>query len=107
VSFRLNKEQIIKSFCVNRSEPKKKCNGKCWLSKELDKTDQKDTNVPREEKTEIPDVNFLPGADDKKDYDFITTCSPPYKVYRDPFLAAGFYSKVFHPPEPSRYPCFI
>lgn len=33
--FELNKEYIIKKYCVNKSKPKLKCNGKCHLSKQL------------------------------------------------------------------------
>lgn len=33
--FEVNKEYIIKKYCVNKSAPKLKCNGKCHLSKQL------------------------------------------------------------------------
>lgn len=33
--FELNKEYIIKKYCVNKSKPKLQCNGKCHLSKQL------------------------------------------------------------------------
>ena len=35
--FELNKEYIIKKYCVNKAKPKLKCNGKCHLSKKLTK----------------------------------------------------------------------
>jgi len=33
--FELNKDYIIKKYCVNKAKPKLKCNGKCHLSKKL------------------------------------------------------------------------
>ena len=33
--FEVNKEYIINKYCVNKSTPKLKCNGKCHLSKQL------------------------------------------------------------------------
>ena len=36
--FELNKEYIIKTYCVNKNKPKLHCNGKCHLSKQLNST---------------------------------------------------------------------
>ena len=33
--FEANKEYIIEKYCVNKSAPQLKCNGKCHLSKKL------------------------------------------------------------------------
>ena len=36
--FELNKEYIIKKYCVNKAKPILKCNGKCHLSKKFANT---------------------------------------------------------------------
>lgn len=56
--FNLNKEYISKSLCENRNKPSKKCNGKCYLKKQLKKvqdTEQgsSDGSVLKIEKTEV------------------------------------------------------
>lgn len=35
----VNQDQIAADFCVNKSEPEKKCNGKCYLKKQLKQTE--------------------------------------------------------------------
>ncbi|MBU2929492.1 hypothetical protein [Winogradskyella psychrotolerans] len=41
--FKLNQQAIIKEFCININKPELHCNGKCHLSKELQKTEQSDS----------------------------------------------------------------
>jgi len=41
--FKLNQQAIIKEFCVNINKPELQCNGNCHLSKELQKTEQSDS----------------------------------------------------------------
>lgn len=38
----INKEEITKMFCVNKSKPKMNCNGKCHLKKQLKEQDKKE-----------------------------------------------------------------
>ncbi len=42
VNYVINKEYISKTFCVNRDKPKKRCNGKCHLMKQLQKENKKE-----------------------------------------------------------------
>ena len=37
IDYHINKEVITSKFCVNKNKPKLKCNGKCYLSKQLKK----------------------------------------------------------------------
>lgn len=37
--YELNKEYVANNLCENRSKPKLHCNGKCYLNKQLKKTD--------------------------------------------------------------------
>lgn len=41
--FKLNQQAIIKQFCINKSKPELQCNGKCYLSKELQETENSDS----------------------------------------------------------------
>ncbi len=44
VYFYGNQTYIIENFCVNRKKPEKQCNGKCYLSKQLE--EERDEDVP-------------------------------------------------------------
>lgn len=47
--YEYNKEYIAKNLCENRNKPEMKCCGKCYLKKQLKKTEQGSqdkTNVP-------------------------------------------------------------
>lgn len=55
IDFTINHDFITKVLCINKDEPELKCNGKCYLSKQLKKADsQKQEKVPilQEEKIE-------------------------------------------------------
>ena len=41
--FKLNQHAIIKEFCININKPELQCNGQCHLSKELQKSEQSDS----------------------------------------------------------------
>ncbi|WP_179316973.1 hypothetical protein [Winogradskyella undariae] len=43
VHFKLNQKVIAKQFCVNQDKPELQCNGKCYLHKELQKKEHKDS----------------------------------------------------------------
>lgn len=38
VDFKLNQDYIAKVLCINKDKPIKKCNGKCHLAKQIQKT---------------------------------------------------------------------
>ncbi|MEQ3656569.1 MAG: hypothetical protein ABNH00_11950 [Dokdonia sp.] len=55
-----NYDYIIKVLCENKDKPELKCNGKCYLSKQLAKEAQESDEAPfnSQDKTEIPVVLF-------------------------------------------------
>tara|TARA_R110002126_G_scaffold181407_1_gene330228 strand:+ start:298 stop:669 length:372 start_codon:yes stop_codon:yes gene_type:complete len=60
-----NYDYIIKVLCENKDKPELKCNGKCYLSKQLAKEAQESEEVPynSQDKTEIPVVLFCASED--------------------------------------------
>jgi len=40
--FKLNQKAITEQFCINKNKPELHCNGKCYLSKELQETENTD-----------------------------------------------------------------
>lgn len=55
-----NYEYIIKVLCENKDKPELKCNGKCYLSKQLAKEAKESEETPfnSQDKIEIPVVLF-------------------------------------------------
>lgn len=37
ISYTLNKAYIIKEYCINKAKPELKCDGKCYLKKQIEK----------------------------------------------------------------------
>ena len=41
--FKLNQKAITEQFCINKNKPELHCNGKCYLNKELQETENTDS----------------------------------------------------------------
>lgn len=46
VNYAVNYEYIVKKLCENRNNPRSLCKGKCYVSKELAKTEKQSTAQP-------------------------------------------------------------
>jgi len=46
--YKLNLNTIIEKYCINKSKPKLKCNGKCYLKKQLQLTQSIKSNTSEE-----------------------------------------------------------
>ena len=40
VDFKVNQKEIIQKYCINKDRPKLKCDGNCYLAKQLKKQDE-------------------------------------------------------------------
>lgn len=98
--FKVNQEQIIAEKCENKAKPMLHCNGKCYLSKQLEKLEQKEQN--HNSKTNpfnnnlkfeyIPtplDLTFLVAEIESKEKDIFH-----YKIP----AVMEFSGCIFHPP---------
>ena len=60
IYWKVNQDKIIAEFCVNKSKPELKCGGCCHLKKQLDKTEEvesQDLTKPIEQaKPKIPEL---------------------------------------------------
>lgn len=56
-NYLINKEFITLNYCVNKSKPKLKCNGKCHLKKQL-KAQEKQENRSRSDEKNLDEVQF-------------------------------------------------
>ncbi|WP_333596661.1 hypothetical protein [Chryseobacterium flavum] len=63
VEYAVNYDYIVKVLCINKSRPEIHCNGKCYLSKELAKTNDSESSPFQKIKNsgqKIPDTYILP-----------------------------------------------
>ena len=51
--YELNKNYIAQNLCENRDKPQMKCCGKCYLRKQLNKTEENGTNSSKQLPTKI------------------------------------------------------
>jgi len=95
-NYEINKVEIIKSFCINKTKPKAHCDGKCHLNKQLDQED-KNQNLPTNNLKEKFEVQIC--SQFQKNIinnNFITS-----KINFSPFLIKkpqSFSDSIFHPP---------
>lgn len=62
VEYVVNYEYIVENLCENKEEPVLKCNGKCYLSKQIAKeveNDTKDSSKNKKVKFEFKIINFF------------------------------------------------
>ncbi|MGO3183849.1 MAG: hypothetical protein ACTIJ9_13565 [Aequorivita sp.] len=45
VHFKLNQQSIENKYCINKNKPELKCNGKCYLNKELKESKKSDSKM--------------------------------------------------------------
>ncbi len=100
--FNLNRDYIANELCVNKSKPQSKCNGRCQLSKQLEKTndsqDQSGTHhLPNKtQKAEITDLLLF------EESAIVIHKAFPAKNVHNPrvphFVGYTPVSAIFHPP---------
>lgn len=61
VNYVANYDYIVENFCVNKDKPELKCNGQCYLMKQLaEQTDDDQTNpFEKQKKSESSEIVFL------------------------------------------------
>ncbi len=89
-------DYIVKNLCDYRNNPKKNCRGRCYLEKELAKTNKTSSGSNKVEVAPL-DMFFTPNID------FFTIKILQYSrkidaEYRKIFYLSDFYSKIFRPP---------
>ena len=99
VDFNINQEYIAKVLCINKDKPEMKCNGKCHITKELEK---------KEEPTENPKTEFVQFRNEilfcqhfikTKKNNIIPEPTKSYCYQNPVFYKSEFVSDIFHPPK--------
>ncbi|CAM2962912.1 hypothetical protein CHFL109739_10100 [Chryseobacterium flavum] len=97
VNYAVNYDYIVKNLCENRAIPQSTCKGKCYVTKELAKT-EKQSNSSQTIKITGLDIflsNEIFSFSDKKEPSGLLDLSG--SEYFD-FHTTDYFSKIFHPP---------
>ncbi|EJL76206.1 hypothetical protein [Chryseobacterium populi] len=97
VNYAVNYDYIVKNLCENRNIPQSTCKGKCYVAKELAKT-EKQSNNSRTIKISVLDVflsNEILSFSHKHESDIlIKTLNIGYFN----FHLSEYSTRIFHPP---------
>lgn len=97
VNYAVNYNYIVKNLCENRNIPQSTCKGKCYVAKELAKT-EKQSNTNQTVKISGLDVfisNEILSFSDNIQFDIVKKNSG--SDYID-FHTSEYFSRIFHPP---------
>lgn len=97
VNYAVNYDYIVKNLCEKRDVPQSTCKGKCYVSKELAKT-EKQSNNSQVIKISVLDVfvshETLAFSDQKEIDSTSETIYSAYTVNHN----SEYFSRIFHPP---------
>ncbi|MFT3823600.1 MAG: hypothetical protein QM731_06745 [Chitinophagaceae bacterium] len=97
IHYALNKDYIAGTLCDNKSKPQLRCFGRCYLNKELARSQETGTS-------QSPSTVSLLAGIDYCEAPFAIDCTPLQQPVKNEFSlytvtpAAGFTSNIFHPP---------
>ncbi|MFC5271761.1 hypothetical protein ACFPIB_14175 [Adhaeribacter terreus] len=94
--YQVNKNYIAEFFCVNKSKPKLKCEGKCQLSKELKEADAHDKNHPTPVKN-LQEVLYFCQATPTFLFHFPTIFNADFPTFSTSEVSPPVFG-IFHPP---------
>ncbi|KQT22933.1 hypothetical protein ASG22_14395 [Chryseobacterium sp. Leaf405] len=97
INYAVNYDYIVKNLCENRNVPQSTCKGKCYIEKELAKT-EKQSNNNQNVKIAGLDV-FL--SNEIQSFTDTTQFDIPAKNPASDYInlhASEYFSRIFHPP---------
>ncbi|MET3034983.1 hypothetical protein ABXT08_02660 [Chryseobacterium sp. NRRL B-14859] len=97
INYAVNYDYIVKNLCENRNIPQSTCKGKCYVKKELAKT-EKQSNTSQTIKIAGLDVflsNEILSFSEHKEYELLAEAPDSGYFY---FRSSDYFSRIFHPP---------
>jgi len=97
LDYYVNYDYIVEQLCENRDQPILDCNGKCYVAKEIEKSQGKDNPhllMPKMELEKYTDTKIL----DFKPTKEYTTIKKIEIYFLTEKVKNGFASKIDHPP---------
>lgn len=95
MDYQANKDFIAKVLCINKDKPKLKCEGKCYLTKQLKKEEQKEKQNP--EKTGAKYEVYLTASSFVLQHAFAAVQPVSYPSFEINYAGSRLID-IFHPP---------
>ncbi|OSZ79595.1 hypothetical protein CAP35_15500 [Chitinophagaceae bacterium IBVUCB1] len=94
--YEANKTYVANVLCENKARPQMKCNGKCYLRKQLNKTEntQQENQI---KKVSVEWLDFIPASHIMLSGIFPTSSINHTDNYK-PIVGCNIVSSIFHPP---------
>jgi len=96
LNYAVNYDYIVKNLCENRANPQSTCKGKCYVEKELAKTEKQ--SGPQTIKISVLDVflsNEILSFSNERGVDLLKK-SPNSNHFNS--CTSGYFFRIFHPP---------
>jgi hypothetical protein len=98
LDYQLNKDFISNNLCENRNKPKCHCCGKCYLKKQLAKTD-KEQGTNNTSQNDRDEVLFFAEQKNNEVVRHWIAIKKEYTLNRTSFTLQNLYGSIFHPPQ--------
>jgi len=99
LDYQLNKDYIAKNLCENRNKPKCCCCGKCFLKKQLAKSDKEQGTSGNTSQRDRDEVLFFAAEKSIILVRYGIAIKKDYTLKKTSFTLQNLYGSVFHPPQ--------
>jgi hypothetical protein len=100
IDFKMNQDYIAKALCISKDKPVNTCNGKCHLSKQLEKAEEQEKKQTPANKTEKLELVYYYS---RSSFEFsvyarVNSGKPNFALQNE-FYSSAFVADIFHPPK--------
>ena len=97
--FFINKDFISKNICINRDNPKMKCQGKCFLKKSIQKKQKREKNFPNSNKKKNSKISYVSKSKVFNCNDCFTLKKKSEISYNPVGYFFSYHERIFRPPQ--------
>jgi len=97
INYAVNYDYIVKNLCENRNIPQSTCKGKCYVEKELAKTEKQSNNT---QNVKIAGLDVFLSNEILSFSTKIQTEVPEKhpNSFKEHFFVSEYFNRIFHPP---------
>jgi hypothetical protein len=98
IDYAIRYDYISQELCINRNRPELRCNGKCYVAKEISKNTENNTKTENTKSIGIYIYFFLTGHIFSFQDSFSKTEKKNIIQYRSILYFFDIHNSIFHPP---------
>lgn len=100
----LNRQYIAEVLCINKKEPEKKCNGRCYLAKQINKTEEQEKSPSQTARISYETIEFISSevlsCSEQANQGFLSRIL--FKPYQNSYSFNNWIA-FFHPPSTASF----